>query len=83
MEKKQIEEWVTILNKADRKMMTRKEKEAVVTQQLNKYMKTELQKVSVYTENDVHNKIDSIKVSNSITSTRKRERWGKSKVRDS
>ena len=60
VEKKLIEVWATILRETDGKMMTRKKKEAVATQQLNEYMKTELQKAFVYTEKDVHNQIDSM-----------------------
>ena len=40
--------------------MTCKKKEALATSQLNMYLEKELNKPTLYTEKDVHNKIDSI-----------------------
>ena len=61
-ERKLIEIWADILTETDRLMLTRKKKEVCATTRLNKsYIAEELTKSGlVYTEKDVHNKIDSI-----------------------
>ena len=58
-ERKLIELWAETMKQTDSKMMTRK-KEVLVTKQLNEYVKNNLRKHTLYSEKDVHNKIDSI-----------------------
>ena len=49
--------WVDILEEFDRKMMTRKKKEAITTTRLNSYISEELSRLEQYTEKEVCNRL--------------------------
>lgn len=56
-----MELWYDVLNSSDKKMMSRAEKVAVVTKQLNSYL-VEIGAVERFNESQVNNKVDSAKV---------------------
>ena len=60
VERKLIDIWADILEELDRKMMTRKTKEAIATTRLNAYVSEELSRLEQYTEKEVCNKVDMI-----------------------
>ena len=57
-ERKLIEVWADILQETDGRMLTRKKKEGIATEQLNVYIKTELGKKVLFSEKEVCNKVD-------------------------
>ena len=59
-ERKLIELWTELIQETNRKMMTRKKKEALATTRLNDYIKKDLGKLIEFNEQEVHNKIDSM-----------------------
>ena len=59
-ERKLIEVWAEILVETNGKMVTRKTKEALATQQINLYVTKELGKTTTFNENEIRNKIDGL-----------------------
>ena len=59
-ERKLIELWAKVMKQTVGKMTMKKKKEVLATKQLNEYVKNNHGKHTLYSEKDVHNKIDSI-----------------------
>ena len=57
-EKKLIEVWADILEQTNGKMITRKKKEALATQRVNRYITEELGKKTTFSDKEIRNKID-------------------------
>lgn len=59
-ERKLIEVWAEILVETNGKMVTRKKKEALATQQINLYVTKELGKTTTFNKKEIRNKIDGL-----------------------
>ena len=61
IERKLIDIWADILDEYNRRMITRKKREVIVTIRLNLYIEEDLDREDKYIEKEVCNKIDTQK----------------------